>query len=980
MRSVTYPYGANIVYSYQEIDFDPSDVDNQWDEPTTVIATKKVAGRLPGTYVGDPDPSFPSGEWRFEFEPESPETFTTKDGTLASGLDKTTVYMPGGKQVYFHYGFSYTGGPSSGILWAMGMLFLQENYDGSCPGGSSVGGTCRLIESIYNDWVPRWMSDEDYWHGRAVSEDDTYAPQLNGRVHNRDNNGHWTDYEDYDDLGNARRTVERSNLLGDADKVTRLSYHIDKAGWIVHQIEDETVVGPAGETLHHVDRTFNSDGDLIGENKNGVATGYTYTPQGDLDTVTDARTNTTTYSNYHRGIAQLEQHPESVTFSRVVNDTGTVASQTNGRGHTRSFTYDDMNRLTGITYPLHAPVGIVWDASGKTLTRGNYQERIDLDGFGRPIRTTRKDTAAAIQITRTTRYDVHGNRIFESYSNSQSGVNYAYDTLKRLKELQHPDGARRTYSHEGSRVTETDERGNNTVYHYRSYGAPDKDKVLMGITSSENVSTVLEYDQLNHLTSVFQGERDPTDGSLSGLFRRFGYDSRYYLDSVDDPETGLTQYGRDELGNMTSRQVGTSGVTNYTHDKLNRLVYADYPGTTPDVSTSYDADGHVTQIANGDSVIDYSYDENDNLTRQNLSIGTVVYPLAFSYDVHDFLSTMTYPSGRAVDYLPDALGRPTQVAPYVNAVSYHPGGQLAQFSHVNGQVTNIALNERQWVGGMHHQGPGGAAELNYGYDLLGNVRSITDVLNPTEDRGFDYDALNRLTGAQGRWGAGSFAYDFFGNVTAMVLGANRHEFTYNGLKLQSVIHNDATRSWYAHDVYGNVRADTELVGLDTVGQLLKRQEYLYNDAGQLLQATEQTRDGIGDHFRHHAFDYDAAGNRMRRTDPEGQVTDFVYGRTGQLLGEYTVARQFGKEYIYLGSQQVASAQTNQPPVADAGTDQSVGDGATVTLDGTASRDPDGAIARYAWTQISGAPVALSGAIPLPRALPHHSWLAPSDSS
>ncbi|MGH8582174.1 MAG: PKD domain-containing protein [Gammaproteobacteria bacterium] len=960
MRSVTYPHGANIVYSYQEVDFDPSDVDNQWDEPTTVMATKRVAGRLPGTYVGDPDPSFPGGEWRFEYEPESPELFTTKDGTLASGLDKTTVYMPGGKQVYLHYGFSYTGGPSSGILWITGMPYQQENYDGNCGGGTSVGGACRLIESIYNDWAPRLISQEDYWHGRAASEDDTYAAQLIGRVHNRDDNGHRTDYEDYDDLGNARRVVEKSNL-GDADKVTRLSYRIDKAKWIVHQVEDETVLGPAGEIVSHVDRTFNSDGDLTSENKNGVSTAYAYTPQGDLETVTDARSNTTTYANYKRGIPQLERHPESVTFSRVVNDTGTVASQTNGRGYTRSFSYDDLNRLTDITYPLNSPVGIVWGASGKTLTRGNYQERIDLDGFGRPIRTTRQDTVSGVQITRTTRYDVHSNIIFESYPNSETGVSYSYDTLKRLIELQHPDGARRTYSHDSPQVTETDERGNSTVFLYRSYGAPDKDKVLRVLTSPENLSTVLAYDQLNHLTSVFQGERDPTDGSLSGLYRRFGYDARFYLTSVQDPETGVTAYSRDALGNLISRQIGASGITNYTYDGLNRQVYADYPGATPDVSTRYDADNHVTQITNGSSVIDYLYDENDNLRSQNLSIGAVLYPLAFTYDQHDFLSAMSYPSGRSIEYRPDALGRPTRVAPYVSTVSYHPGGPLAQFSHVNGQVTDVALNERQWVGEIRHQGPGGAAELNYGYDPLGNVRSITDVLNPTEDRGFDYDALNRLTGAQGRWGAGGFAYDFFGNVTEMVSGANRHRFTYNALKLQSVIHNDATRSWYAHDVYGNVRADTELVGLDTVGQLLKRQEYLYNDVGQLLQATEQTRDGSGDHFRHHDFDYDAAGNRMRRTDPQGQVTDFVYGRTGQLLGEYTGARQFGKEYIYLGAQQVASAQTNRPPVADAGTDQRAGDGATATLDGSASRDPDGTIARYAWTQISGAPVALSGA-------------------
>jgi len=71
---------------------------------------------------------------------------------------------------------------------------------------------------------------------------------------------------------------------------------------------------------------------------------------------------------------------------------------------------------------------------------------------------------------------------------------------------------------------------------------------------------------------------------------------------------------------------------------------------------------------------------------------------------------------------------------------------------------------------------------------------------------------------------------------------------------------------------------------------------------------------------------------------------------------------------------VAVRAVNDPPVADAGPDQTVKTSALVTLDGSGSYDPDGDLSlKYFWTQYDGPPVILSNA-----AIPSPTFIAPHE--
>ncbi len=62
-----------------------------------------------------------------------------------------------------------------------------------------------------------------------------------------------------------------------------------------------------------------------------------------------------------------------------------------------------------------------------------------------------------------------------------------------------------------------------------------------------------------------------------------------------------------------------------------------------------------------------------------------------------------------------------------------------------------------------------------------------------------------------------------------------------------------------------------------------------------------------------------------------------------------------------GSSSSSGGAANTPPVANAGANQTVSSGASVTLNGTASSDADGSIASFAWTQTAGTAVTLTNA-------------------
>lgn len=929
LSAVVNPYGARTEYGYQSF---IAGADLTEPPRTIAIASKTVTGR-----------DLTSGNWTFTFEPGSYAI------TPGRSLDVTTVTSPSGVTKYFHYGYEYARG-SIGALWTVGLLYRQETY----------GLDGQLLETQVHGWEPRLISYENFWHGRDLDavDEETNAALHTVRWTERGGSAQALTSSDFDELGNPGTVRASSNTTAQTDLVAHHTYLNDSSRWLIGLPLTVTL-----EDVGSISNSYDARGNKLSETRFGVTTSYTYTAEGDLATRTDATGATVTYSDHYRSTPRREVLPDGVTLQRTVNPTGTIASQINGRGFQKTFTHDALNRLVRIDYPTHASVTAVWGQTGRTVTRGSAQEELLWDGMGQSTQVTRRDLGSTQSVTRTMRYDAAGRKVFESYPGSTEGDTFSFDALDRAVRVEHADGTFLSRSFQGNAVVEeTNERGVVTSYLFQSYGHPDQDRALLMTTThpapdAPAVVTLISKNKLNQPTQILQGSPDGT-GAIVGYARSKTYDSLTFLAAESNPETGTTSYGRDAVGRTTSLQVGTSDATRYAYDALGRLTSIDYPGATPDVTTTYDENGNPRVLSNDDSVRTYTYDANDNLTAEEIAIGDQVFHLSRGFDELDHPASLTYPSGRVIDHAPDAFGRPTRAGGYISQVQYHPTGAVSHMEYGNGQVLEQSLSSRGWLQRTYTHGATSTVDLAYTYDAIGNPTGILNAVDSTYNRALTYDQMDRLTAASGSWGSASFAYDANGNLTGKTVGASVDTFDHSGMRLDSVSqpYRGETRSM-SYDARGNLGTE------DTVDAFLSprgQRRFSYDDANHLRGASRTTWQGGMQSSESFTYGYDGAGFRVAATSSAG-TTRFVYGSDQRLLGEYTGAATYGKEYIYVGAQRVASAKTNEGPAASAGADQTTFTGTQVTLDGSGSRDPEGGPLTYAWAQLSGTAVTLAPA-------------------
>ncbi len=299
-----------------------------------------------------------------------------------------------------------------------------------------------------------------------------------------------------------------------------------------------------------------------------------------------------------------------------------IIAPTGSQLGTRTFSYDDLDRLTSYT------------TGGSTTTTLSY------DDDDRVLTTDYSDTIGT-DITNT--YDNNGN--LTSRASALFGgktTSYSYDWLNRLTSQTLPDGTVLSYTYdEFGNLTQLQQTvGVRTLTTGYSYDAVEN---LTTLTEPGGNIDVFRYDDNNKRTDTWDKATgyslDATKNYVTGNPTGFAVHINSRLDdagrlkeikttraSSDSTVVADFSYchnsgsgcagGTDTDQLFSEKDIVTGVVTNYTYDNANRLLTADNPANSgTDYTYSYDANGNRTSALTPAGNTYAAYDAGNGLCK-----------------------------------------------------------------------------------------------------------------------------------------------------------------------------------------------------------------------------------------------------------------------------------------------------------------------------------------------------------------------------
>lgn len=469
-------------------------------------------------------------------------------------------------------------------------------------------------------------------------------------------------------------------------------------------------------------------------------------------------------------------------------------------------------------------------------------------------------------------------------------------------------------------------------HEYDANGKPTKSTHAKGVPGY-GFESKAGYDRLNR-------RKDSTDAK-NGI-TLFGYDGQGRLTSVRDPRQLLTEYPRNGLGDMTqliSPDTGTEAanrsydaagnlktrtdsrgvLATYGYDTLNRLtsvVYTKAGSPTQSYTWVYDETGsgfsngigRLTSTTHPTGSTQYAYDPQGRLItdtqRVKLAAGANSLPITtavgYGYDAAGRTTSITYPSGRKL-VIAYSGGQPSSITLARNATAT-PVTLISQIQHE--PFGGIKSWQWQLTSGtqLHERITDGHGRI-VRYRLGPNLRDIT------------YDPADRITGYTHYAATGgapqpsldqSFGYDELGRLTSITTASATWGIGYDANGNRTSVTLNGSQSVYTTSATSNrltsITNPARSFGHDNAGNTTTDSTGYTASYDLANRLASLTKGGITANYS-----IDGQGRRIRKFDSSGQNSTviFVYDQQGQLLGEYDRTGKELREYVWLNGTPIA---------------------------------------------------------------------------
>ncbi|TBL71232.1 polymorphic toxin type 30 domain-containing protein [Paenibacillus thalictri] len=520
------------------------------------------------------------------------------------------------------------------------------------------------------------------------------------------------------------------------------------------------------------------------------------------------------------------------------DEAGNKIAERNERNFETSYSYDNMNHLQTVTDPEQHTLAYQYDLAGNRTIVTNAQQNSVSYSYDKLNRLVTVTDAYNVVIQRNM-YDANGNVIKKidakgylsgGIDEERYGSLYEYDLANRLVKMIDPELAARNepelltqayrYNAAGQKVKETDALGHSTSYEYDPAGR------LVKMTDPLGVATAYDYDKAGNKLYMIDGR---------GKATKYSYGAFGLLRETTNAANSSIRYQHDLSANVTVMIDRLGNHTKYQYDNRNFLVEKSVAETGDRIMYAYDEAGNRISMKDDSGISSFTYDSRNQLKRIEKD---GVMQLAYTYDEIGNIETVTDAKGFMTTYGYDKSSRMEHVAfnGKTTSYSYDENGNRTSIEYQGGVREEYVFDRTNRLISLANKGPDGSqiSKYSYTYDDAGRQATRTDSFGITN---YSYDAAGRIEKVEAPGKTTVYGYDRAGNRQSQ-------QETYTSTQPSG---------------YNDPGTQAE------VQYMVKKSEYVYSAANELLQLTETMLDaGKKVLEKTTGYLYDENGNEIRQ--------------------------------------------------------------------------------------------------------------------